>query len=389
MIRPLASAALIAAQLYLISLASADVSIRQNVSIEASGTMAMLSSSGTVETMISGERGRTENRMESKSAMMKTLAKNANTATVVLLDQDKMLNLMPDEKKYSEMTFTEMRQRLEQASAQLEQAQGAGLPVSEDECQWTEPVMQVQKTRNKEKFAGVKARQTLISASQTCVVPSSGKTCEMTWILDYWNAEKMPGGDEALAFQQGMARALGGEEALSMAQVQARGLVGMFKHGWDEVLQESGDIKGFPVKTVMTLEMGGENCTVASGQPIAMDDVWSSAGDAAIGAAGNSAASHAGYAAGRETSEALGHGVGGSIAGSAVGAASRELVSGMFGKFKKNKKQKESEAQAAAPGAGKVTLFRISTELTDIHDEDIPDSQFRAPEGWTRVKPAF
>ena len=35
-------------------------------------------------------------------------------------------------------------------------------------------------------------RQTLITAKQSCTVPETGKSCDVTWNLEYWNARKMP-----------------------------------------------------------------------------------------------------------------------------------------------------------------------------------------------------
>ncbi len=365
----------------------ADVTMQQDVTVSASGAMSMMGSKGTVTTMISGDRGRTENQMESTSKMMRKFAKNMNTATIVLLDDERMLNLATEKRQYSEMTFEEMRAQMEKSLEQAEKMGGQGaLPVSEDECQWSEPELQVNKTGEKQKFAGIKAAQTIISVSQTCTSPGSGKSCDMIWNMEYWNAKRMPGKKEAASFQEGLAKAMGGDEALGMAQAQARGLLAMFKKGWDDVLQESGKVEGFPVRTVMSLEMGGESCTTTGGQPIAMDDVWSQAADAGVNAAAGSAAGHAGNAVASETAEAIGGGVGGSIAGSAIGAASRELMSGAFKKFrKKKKKEPEPVAQAANPAAGTVILFKIETELTSIDDTDVPDSSFEVPEGWKKV----
>jgi hypothetical protein len=370
----------------------ADITLKQNVTVSASGAMSVMGSKGMVTTTISGDRGRTENQMESTSKLIRKFAKNLNTATIVRLDDELMLNLMPEKQQYSEITFEQMRAQMETSMAQVEQVGGQEqLPVSEDECEWSEPVLKVNKTGEKQKFAGVKAAQTIISASQTCTVPSSGKSCDMTWNLEYWNAKRMPGKKEATAFQEGMAKAMGGDEALGLAKVHARGLMGMFKKGWDDLLEESGNVEGYPVKTVMSLEMGGESCTTGAGQPIAMDDVWGRAANAGVDAAANSAAGHAGNAVANETANAVGGGIGGSIAGSAVGAASRELMSGAFKSFRKKKKKPEPEpvAQPANPAVGSVTLFKITTELTDIHENDAPDSLFVVPAGWEKVASPF
>jgi hypothetical protein len=343
-------------------LAVADVTLKQNVTVSASGSMSMMGSSGTVTTMVSGDRGRTENHVESNSALIRKFAKNVNTATIVLLDDELMLSLAPEKKQYSEMTFEQLRTQMEKSMAEAEKlGDGGGLPVSEEECQWSPPEMKVDKTGEKQKFAGIKAAQTKISVSQTCTVPDSEKSCDMIWNMEFWNARRMPGGEEATAFQKGMARAMGGDEELGMVQAQARGLVAMFKNGWEDVLKESGKMEGFPVKTVMSLEMGGENCTTGSGQPIAMDDVWG------------------------QTAESVGGGVGGSIAGSAVGAASREIIGGAFNKFRKKKKKDEPVVEAANPASGTVKLFEITTELTGVDEKDVPDNQFTVPAGWEKV----
>ena len=191
-----------------------------------------------------------------------------------------------------------------------------------------------------------------------------------------------------MEFHRGMARAMGGDEELGMVQAQARGLVAMFKNGWEDVLKESGKMEGYPVKTVMSLEMGGESCTTGSGQPIAMDDVWSEAADAGANAAAYSAAAHAGSAAGTQAAQSVGGGVGGSIAGSAVGAASRDLISGAFKKFRKKKKKDEPAVQAANPASGTVKLFEITTELTGVDENDVPDNVFVVPAGWEKVSGA-
>jgi hypothetical protein len=373
--------------------AFADVTLHQNVTVSASGVMSMMGSKGTVTTVISGDRARTENQMESTSSMMKKFAKNVNTATIVSLDEERMLNLVPEKKQYSEITFEQLRAQMEKSMAELEkmqesmQGQGA-LPVSEEDCQWSEPQLLVDNTHEKQEFAGIKAEQTIISASQTCTVPNTGKSCEMTWNMEFWNAKRMPGGKEALEFQQGMARAMGGDEVLGMAQVYTRGLLAMFKKGWEDVLTESGKMEGYPIKTVMSLEMGGASCTTGAGQPIAMDDVWSQAADASMNAATSSAAGQTSSAIGNATAGAVGNGIGGSIAGSAIGAASREVVSGMFKKFRKNKNKSEPVAETANTAdttPGFVTIFEIATELTGIDDKKVSNDLFKVPEGWKKV----
>jgi len=372
-----------------------DVTMEQRILIEAGGAMSMLSSEGTVITAISGDKSRTDNNVQAKSAMLRKFAKNADSSTIILLDKELMLTLFTAKQQYSELSLAQMKQQIDEGMDAIEASQSeggvqAGLPVSEDECEWSEPVLDVKHTGVKQKFAGVKAEQHIITASQTCTVAETGKSCKMSWNLEYWNAKRMPGHKEANAFQENLAVKLGGDEMLAMAKASSRGLLAMFKQGWGEVLDETEDMKGFAAKTVMSMEIGGESCTTSAGQPIAMDDMWSSAAEAGLDAAKSSAASHAGSAIANETADAVGNSVGGRIAGSAVGAASRELVSGMFKKFGKKKKKKEKEPeQTVEPvnaAAGSVVLFKITSELTAINEDTIPADRFRAPAGWKKIK---
>jgi hypothetical protein len=368
--------------------AAADVTLTQAVRIDAGGTLAMLGSSGTSTTSISGDKARVDNRMEAASGMMARFAGNMDASTILRLDREVLWQLDPDSQQYSEMTFEELRAQADEAMAQMEQMEG-GMPIDEGECRWSEPVLEVEETGEKGRFGGVRAEQTLITASQTCELPE-GKACEVRWSLDYWMAKKAPGGKETVAYSDAMARALGGDDTAALVQMQARGLMAMFKQGWDDVLAKTENMKGHPVKTVMTLSMGGAACTTEGGEQIAMDEVWNSAFDAGLESAAGSAAGQIGSVAAREAAEAAGSGVGGSIAGSAVGSATRELASGLFNKFNKNRKEnrerERDEVQVASAEDGFVNLFTISTELTDVDKGRVDASRFEIPAGWTRVE---
>ena len=171
--------------------AQADVTISNEVSVTGGGMMSMMGSEGTVTTHISGQRARTDNRVEATLDPDEALcAQYGQLQSIVLLDEEKMINLDPAEKTWSEVSFEQMRAQMEQAMQQMEDMQGqGGLPVSEDSCQWSEPVIDSQNTGEKDRFAGVKAEQHIITASQTCTVPESGQQCDMSWRMEYWNAD--------------------------------------------------------------------------------------------------------------------------------------------------------------------------------------------------------
>ena len=371
------------------TVASADVTMEQRIEIQAGGAMSMLNSTTNVTTSVAGDKARSETVMKAKSGMMGRLMKAGNNTTITRLDKDLIWTMSPEKKQYSEMTFAQMRAQMDKSMKQLESMQGSGgsaLPVSEEGCQWSPMVVNTDKTGEKEKFAGVKATQYIINVSRTCTDKTTKKACNITWTLDNWMAKRMPGDDEMADYTRAMAKKMGMEEFMAQGQGMSAGLMAMFGDGWGDVFEEADDLKGYPIKSVMSLEMGGENCTMAGGQTMAMDDMWGNAANAGLNAAVDSAAGHAGQAVGQEIAEHMGNSVGGSIAGSALGAASGELIGGLFNKFKKKKKPAPKPAATAeSASAASVAVFMIATEITSISDKSVASGQFEVPAGWKKV----
>jgi len=200
--------------------------------------------------------------------------------------------------------------------------------------------------------------------------------------------KKIPAEKEINAFQKKALKKMGFDEYMPGGNMSAA-LTGMFANGWDDALEEAAQLKGYPLKTILQMEMGGQNCTTSSGQTMAMDDVWGNAANAGLNAGVNSAASEASYAAGREIAEAAGNSVGGRVAGSALGAASREMIGGMFNKFKKKKKNKPAEQAKPVnqnPAAGSTALFRIVTEVIRVDNDAVAGSEFEVPAGYKKTK---
>ncbi len=375
----------------------ADLWMEHQVKVTGGGNLRMLSSEGTVQTWISGRKSRAEARMESNSKIMMMMGQNLDSTSITRIDQGRILNLLPEKQQYSVVTFEEMRAQMKRNDQQLEEMQaqqGGALPVREDECQWSDPEMNLRKTGEKQRFANVKGEQHIITVEQTCTVPESGKTCDISWIMDYWLAKRFPGGKEARDFNEDLAAELGTESLASGVNMAARGLLTLFRDGWEDISDEAEAMRGYPVKTVMVMRMGGEACTMSSGDPIASDDIWNDAAQAGLESGANTAGYYAGSAAARGVASAAGGGIGGSIAGSAAGAAGREVVSGMLKKWGKKKEKAEpaaetppqgAEGTTADPATESVVLFQIESTLTGISDKATSDTLYEVSDDWEEV----
>ena len=262
---------------------------------------------------------------------------------------------------------------------------GGALPVSEENCEWTESDLEVEHPSGKERIAGIKTSKHIIRLRQSCSDPKTGKACDITWVMETWLAKKVPAEKEAREFQQAYAEAMGMDDLARQVQGPGQGLLAMFGGNWDGVVDEFKKMKGYPMRTVMQMGIGGEQCTTASGNPIAMDEVWADASTAAYNAALDQAGYEAGSAVGRAAGESLGNSIGGSIGGAAVGAAAGELLGGLTGMFKKKKPAEPAAQPVVNPAGQQVTAFRISTEVTEWSEIKIPAERFEEPVGWKKL----
>jgi hypothetical protein len=168
-------------------------------------------------------------------------------------------------------------------------------------------------------------------------------------------------------------------------------LFATFQKGWEDVREQARKREGYPVKTVMQVEVGGDQCTFDSGQQVASADIFGEAAEAGLDAGASRAASDAGYEASREAADAMGDSIGGRAAGSAAGAFGRKLAGGLMGKFRK--KQEPEPQPAAAPSTpaagpgGMVRMFKITTTTETISTAPIAASEFDPPAGFRSVAP--
>ena len=365
--------------------ANADISYSQYMTVEVSGAMSLYASEGTVLTQIAGDKARIENNVQMKSRLARTFMGNSAAGSIVRLDKGLVWNLDTDKRQYTEQSFAELRAQRQKVMDSMEQSgqQGGGLPITSDGCQWSESEVEFERPRGKETVAGLKASKNILKMHQSCRDPGTGNTCELSWIMETWMAKKVPAEKEARAFRQSWAEALGLGESMSGMEGPGAALVAMFSANWEELAAELEQVKGYPLRSLLKMEIGGEQCKTASGQAIAMDEMWGDASTAAYNAALDQTGSATGSAIGTATAESLGGGVGGSIGGAAIGAATGELIGGLTGMFKK-KKPSESRPQTAV-GDARVTVFTITSEVTDWSEITIPDERFEAPAGWKKM----
>jgi hypothetical protein len=370
------------------SVASADVTTEQKVSIDGVGFMAIVNMSGTSKTAISGNRSRQDSDLQMQSKLARFVARNAAgpTAEIVVLDADKMYHLNINKKEYTETSFTEMRARMQKA-LQEGKAEGAErqqpAAIDQSKCEWLEPKSDVKRTGQKTTVAGFEAEQVIITAEQPCKDKETGAICEIALTLDDWMAPSFTTSDEVLKYQKAYAQKLGLDTALTQDMSErAKAMFGQYKGVWANVIDKMKGIKGYPVRSSFSLGIGGDQCKQAQAarQQAGSDSPASSSGTP--GSSGSAASS----SAPSTTSPA--------DLANKMGAK----LGSLFHKKKEEPQTASSDQGAQPPTAaavpppatgpsGTITLMTISTELLSVSNAPIPADKFQVPAGFKKVEP--
>jgi hypothetical protein len=360
-LRPAALAALCGILTLATSLARADITIERTTSVEGVGAMAFGNMSGTSKTTISGNKSRTDSDMKMKSKLVGFLARNAvgPSAEIVLLDQDKLYHLNINKKEYTEMSFEQMRERLQKASDQLNSTDERKQPAAVDQskCEWMPARADVKKTGEKAQFGGYDSERVVITAAQPCKDKETGSICEVALVLDNWMSTSFTESAEVQKFYQAYATRMGLDPSGSQDISQrAKVLFSQYKGIWAEIATKMQGVKGYPVRSSFTLALGGAECK----DPKARQTQDSSDKDSD---SSNSPGALAGAVAGK--------------------------LGGLF-----HKKQDAAPAAAPAPAVapaplppGDVGLMTISSQLVSVSTNSASPDAFTVPADFKKTEP--
>jgi hypothetical protein len=274
-IRKAAGAAAVAA--FITSVALADVTVQQHISVEGAGIMAAGNMSGTTKTTISGDRSRTDSDIKLESRMIRLLAHRAvgPTAEIIRLDQDKIERLDVSRKQYTELTFEELKAQLQKVVDQAEPGQSAAetpKPMDESKCEWLDPKVDVRRPGEKATYAGYDSERLIIVASQPCKDKQTGAICEVALALDEWLAPAFTPSTETERFRRAYAQKIGLDVTSGRGfgggdvRERARAMFGRYAGIWDQIIAKTKDAKGYPVRMSFSFAFGGEQCKRAQSQ---------------------------------------------------------------------------------------------------------------------------
>ena len=351
----------------------------------------------TINERISGDKRRTDTDAHCDGFLLSMICGDMRGGEIVRLDKNLSWRLEPKKKSYVETpmpTAAQIAAVKEQRTALLEHLKDCPQPAGRSapdtrKCDMSPPEFEVRKTDETATIAGHSAQHSWIAMKQTCTNKDTGDACEIVARVDTWMTEdRLPGVDEQRAFRSAYDHKMGLDEAtLASVTPQVQQFLAPYAGALAKVGAKARDIRGYPLKTTVSVSMGGPHCGAArqNGQQ-ASGSVTTDAAGAATSAAESSTTSATGAAAEEAVAHSSGGSLVGSIAGSAAGAFGRTLMGGLFAK-KSSAPPKTATAAAPAAGDDLVRLVSITTETTEIRSDPIPSDQFDVPAGWVLHHP--
>lgn len=331
-----------------------DVTLEQRLRIEGTGLLKMMNMSGDVVTTISGDRSRTESDMKMESRLMRMFG-GGTTAEIVRLDDGTLYQLDLKKKTYTELSLAEQREAMQQSmeqmreSQQSQQQQAAG--VDEESCEWSEPTATVDRRGETETIAGTRAERVVVTATQSCKDPQTEQVCSFNLILDQWLAPEFEAADEVTEYYRAYSEQLGLEVADAPGFSQRlESMFGGYQGIWSEIAEKMGETQGYPLRSTVSLAVGGPQCDTSQQAQAAEDSPG--------------------------VREAVGGAVGGALGG-------------LFGRQRDKAAKREAASEPVVDETlpeGTVKLMSIMSEITSISRADAPSDSFEVPENFRQVK---
>jgi len=330
----------------------ADVTINQTTKFDGFGEKGWLGSEGSSAIIVSGDRGRIESTSKPTGKFMKHFAgeEGFKSAMITRLDRKVMYSVDFKGKSYEEIPFDFFRQNrqammdaMSQAQADKAQAQSAQQEPPPLECEAIK--FDVKNQGEKQSVNGFDATHVVITGNQACHNTQTQQKCNMVYTADDWFAPMTAALKDIRAFELRQAAAMGIDPADAQKVAQAaKGLLSQNTQGLEAVGKELARIDGYPVRTRLTIEKGGDCGTMDS--------------------------------------------PGGGGEGQSPGAAMKGAFKGLFGKKKSDSSDdstaasKKGSSDSADSGLKKV--FGTSTEVTSVTSTAAPADAFEPPAGFKK-----
>lgn len=356
----------------------ADVTITSKQSSEGLGGFGNTNSTST--RIVAKDRAVNEDESE-YTGRFKTFAGGKQKSTqIVRLDRGVIWSVDADKQQYSEMTFEQMREvmnrataEMKKASAQMEQAKLDAAREAKDADVTMTFDTDVKHTGARQAIAGLPCEQVVItSISKAKDAKTGAEGGSLKFTVDGWYSKEMPGGSDVLAFDRAYAEKLGLDQ---FARQFSPAASAMYGDAMKEMAKKLEGL-GYPLKSTFTVENVQSEETR---KQMAEARAAQKHAQAESEQQGKKAESEqdAADAAGIATSDGDG------LKGKLGGFLGRKLANKAS---KKVQEKATAQADKAAEGADSGILLRSTTEVVSISSSPAAAARFEVPAGYKKVE---
>jgi hypothetical protein len=374
----------------------ADVTIQQQTQFD----FAVIKAHGTRTESTTTDKRRSDSDMHCEG-FMSMFCGNPQRGEIIRLDRDVEWVLEPKKMEYREIplpTAAQLAAAKQEAEAMMEKikqcpavAQHSAPGPDTSKCEMSPPRFDVKQPGTHAMLAGHDTQLAQIALTQSCTIKTTGDVCDFLFALDAWlTQDQIAGVADQKAFADSYHAKLGLDASDPVIQKQMGQFLAPYMDAMKQVLAKSGELKGYPLKSVLRIAFGGEHCGSAKNQTAGGGSGGSVVGDAsqaASDAAAASTASAAGSVAGTTAANAAKNPVAGSVFSSAASAFGSKLASGLFKKKAETPAPTPTSTSENALPPGMVRAAQITIETTSIDAAAVPPERFEIPAGWKRVEP--
>jgi hypothetical protein len=350
--------------------ATADVTVRQRT--VSTGLGGFGDGNSVSALTVAGDRARSEDEFTYTGRFKTFIGKKPkSTVSITRLDRELVWTLEPEKKRYTEMTFAEMREQMRKAAEEMTKAQGA--PAASPQDDGMTFTLVVKKTGARETINGFPCEQVIVTCTGKSKNPPPGATTdELRLVMDQWLTPSVPGQNEVTAFYRRMGVALGIEREFANMSTMAQRMYG---NAMKELAEKLKDLKGYPIRSTFTVETPPPTAEQQAAMDKARAEEKKSRDEAKAGAARAEKVQDATDAASIGTSAAKG----GDVKGALGGFLGRKFA----GAAAKKVQDKAEKSTAGAGGSG--PYYKVVTEVTSIEGSGAPAGSFEVPAGYVKV----
>ena len=287
-----------------------------------------------------------------------------DSISVTDIDAETMTNIDLKEKKYSVITFAEMREAMKAMEKKMQ-----GSKTDQPAMEFS---VKVDATGQTKPIDGLATKQFIMTLTTGFKDQQSGQTVNMDMVSDMWLAPKIAGYEQMQQFYVRMAEKMNWVPGMMSANPMMMGQKGA-SEGMAKMVKEASKLDGIPVFQVMTMQgMGG----MPGGSPGEMPPM-PNAGDVASDSAKRTASQEA-----ARTASPTGFG---GLAGAAAGG-----LLGGFGRKKKPAEPPPAEQaqtqQAPAAPEKPAPLMEVTVQSKNFSAAPVDAAPFAVPAGFKQVE---